>query len=161
MLESHKTPKGQILMGKKGTRLFQKETNSLEFSRNIVELEVLETRRQLRQKVNELIQLATNTGASTEEIQRYLSCILTEFGEQLSSQLLRSLNRNDPQERQSIVWLLTLLNDAQTIEQLRHISLAEHFPRSIRLSASLALAGMDATTETAENYRRNRLYAIS
>jgi len=42
-------------MGKKGIRLFQKETNSLELSRNIVELEVLESRRHLRQKVNELI----------------------------------------------------------------------------------------------------------
>ena len=148
-------------MGKKGARLFQKEANFIESSRNIVELEVLESRRQLRQKVNELIRLATNTGASTEEIQHYVSSILTESGAQLSSQLLRSLNRDDPQERQSIVWLLTLLNDAQTIEQLRHISLDEHFPRSIRLSASLALAGMDATTETTENYRRNRLYAIS
>ena len=148
-------------MEKKGARLFQKEANSHDFFGNIVELEVLESRRYLRQKVNELIQLATNTGASTEEIQRYLSCIRAEFGEQLSSQLLRSLNHDDPQERQSIVWLLTLLNDAQTIEQLRHISLDEHFPRSIRLSASLALAGMDATTETAENYQRNRLYAIS
>lgn len=148
-------------MEKKGARLFQKEANSIESSRNIVELEVLESRRQLRQKVNELIRLATNTGASTEEIERNISSILTESGAQLSSQLLRSLNRDDSQERQSIVWLLTLLNDAQTIEQLRHISLDEHFPRSIRLSASLALAGMDATTETTENYRRNRLYAIS
>ena len=148
-------------MGKKGARLFQKEANSIELSGNIVELEVLESRRHLRQKVNGLIRLATNTGASTEEIQHYVSSILTEFGAQLSSQLLRSLNCDDPQERQSIVWLLTLLNDAQTIERLRHISLDEHFPRSIRLSASLALAGMDATTEIAKNYRRNRLYAIS
>ena len=148
-------------MEKKGARRFQKEANSIELSRNVVELEVLESRRHLRQKVTELIQLATNTGASTEEIQRYISSIRAGFGAQLSSQLLRSLTHDDPQERQSIVWLLTLLNDAQTIEQLRHISLDEHFPRSIRLSASLALAGMDATTETAEDYRRNRLYAIS
>jgi len=148
-------------MEKKGARLFQKETNSREFFGNIVELEVLESRRHLRQKVNELIRLTTNTCASTEEIQRHLSFSLTGFGAQLSSQLLRSLNRDDPQERQSIVWLLILLNDAQTIEPLRRISLDEHLPRSIRLSASLALAGMGATTETTENYRRNRLYAIS
>jgi hypothetical protein len=148
-------------MGKKGARLFQKEANSNESSRNVVELEVLESRRQLRQQVNELIRLATNTGASTEEIQHYVSSILTESGAQLSLQLLRSLNRDDPQERQSIVWLLILLDDAQTIEQLRHISREEHFPRSIRLSASLALAGMDATTETAVNYRHTNLYAIS
>ena len=148
-------------MKKKGARLFQKETNSLELSRNIVELEVLESRRQLRQKVNELIRLATNSSASTEEIQRQLSLDLTRFGTQLSSQLLRSLNRDDPQERHSIVWLLILLNDAQTIAPLRHISLDERVPRSIRLSASLALAGMGATAETNENCRHTRLYAIS
>ena len=148
-------------MGKKGTRLFQKETNSLEFYRNIVELEVLESRRHLRQTVNELIRLATNTCASTEEIQRHLSLRLTEFGTQLSSQLLRSLNRDDPQERQSIVWLLILLNDAQTIAPLQHISLDKRIPRSIRLSASLALAGMGATAETNENCRRTHQYAIS
>lgn len=148
-------------MGKKGTRLFQKETNSLEFCRNIVELEVLETRRHLRHNLNELIRLATNSSASTEEIQRQLSLDLTRFGTQLSSQLLRSLNRDDPQERHSIVWLLILLNDAQTIAPLRHISLDERVPRSIRLSASLALAGMGATAETNENCRHTRLYAIS
>jgi hypothetical protein len=148
-------------MEKKGARLFQKEANSQEFLGNIVELEVLESRRHLRQTVNELIRLVTNTGASTEEIRQLLSFSLTGLGAQLSSQLLRSLNRDDPQERQSIVWLLTLLNDSQTIEPLRHISLDEHIPRSIRLSASLALAGMGATTETTENYRRASLYAIS
>jgi hypothetical protein len=125
-----------------------------------VELENLESRRYLRQTVNELIRFATNTCASTEEIQRYLSLKLKEFGTQLSSQLVRSLNRTDPQERQSIVWLLILLNDAQTIAPLRHISLATCIPRSIRLSASLALAGMSATAETNENCRRTIQYAI-
>jgi len=160
-LESHKTPKGHILMEKKGARLFQKESHSLEFCRNIVELEVLESRRHLRQKVNELIRLASNSGASTEEIQRQLSLSLMRFGTQLSTQLLHSLNRDDPQERHSIVWLLIILNDAQTIAPLRHISLDKRIPRSIRLSASLALAGMGATAETNENCRRTRLYAIS
>ena len=148
-------------MGKKGTRLFQKETNSLEFCRNIVELEVLDTRRHLRHNLIDLIRLATNSCASSEEIQRQLSLDLTRFGTLLSSQLLRSLNRDDPQERHSIVWLLILLNDAQTIAPLRHISLDERVPRSIRLSASLALAGMGATAETNENCRHTRLYAIS
>jgi len=148
-------------MKKKGARLFQKETNSLKLSRNIVELEVLESRRQLRQKVNELIRLATNSSASTEEIRQHLSLSLKEFGAQLSSQLLRSLYRDDPQERHSIVWLLILLNDAQTIVLLRHISLDERIPLSIRFSASLALAGMGETVDTNENYRRIRLYAIS
>jgi hypothetical protein len=148
-------------MKKKGAKLFQKETNSLEFYRNIVELEVLETRRHLRQNLNKLIRLATNSSASTEEIQRQLSLDLTRFGAQLSSQLLRSLNREDPQERHSIVWLLILLNDAQTIAPLQHISLDKRIPRSIRLSASLALAGMGATAETNENYRLTHRYAIS
>ncbi len=148
-------------MEKKGARLFQKESHSLEFCRNIVELEVLESRRHLRQKVNELIRLASNSGASTEEIQRQLSLSLMRFGTQLSTQLLHSLNRDDPQERHSIVWLLIILNDAQTIAPLRHISLDKRIPRSIRLSASLALAGMGATAETNENCRRTRLYAIS
>ena len=148
-------------MEKKSARLFQKEANSHEFFGNIVELEVLETRRHLRHNLNELIRLATNSSASTEEIQRQLSLDLTRFGTQLSSQLLRSLNRDDPQERHSIVWLLILLNDAQTIAPLRHISLDERVPRSIRLSASLALAGMGATAETNENCRHTRLYAIS
>ena len=148
-------------MEKKGARLFQKESHSLEFCRNIVELEVLESRRHLRQKVNELIRLASNSGASTEEIQRQLSLSLMRFGTQLSTQLLHSLNRDDPQERHSIVWLLIILNDAQTIAPLRHISLDKRIPRSIRLSASLALAVMGATAETNENCRRTRLYAIS
>ena len=148
-------------MEKKGAKLFQKEANSFEFCRNIVELEVLESRRQLRQKVNELIRLATNSSASTEEIRQHLSLSLKEFGTQLSSQLLRSLTRYNPQERHSIVWLLILLNDAQTIALLRHISLDERIPRSIRFSASLALAGMGATAETNKNCRRTRLYAIS
>jgi len=148
-------------MEKKSARLVQKETNSLEFYGNIVELEVLESRRHLRLKVNELIRFATNSSASTEEIQRCLSLSLTGFGAQLSSQLLRSLHRDDPQERQSIVWLLVLLNDSQTIAPLRNISIDKRIPRSIRISASLALSGMGATAENNENYRCTRLYAIS
>jgi hypothetical protein len=148
-------------MGKKGARLFQREANALEHSRNIVELEVLESRRHFRQKVNELIQLANNSTIPTDELQRKLSLGVTTFGTQLSSQLLRSLHREDPQERQSIVWLLLLLNDRETIAPLQHISQDKRIPRSIRLSASLALAGMSATPETNQNQRRTRLYAIS
>jgi hypothetical protein len=142
-------------MGKKGVRLFQPE-----HSRNIVELEVLESRRQLRQKVNELIRLANNSTIPTDEIQRNLTLGVTRFGTQLSSQLLRSLHREDPQERQSIVWLLILLNDKVTIAPLQHISQDKRIPRPIRLSASLALAGIGATLESIENHRRSRLYAI-
>ena len=154
------TPKGHILMGKKSARLFPNKATSHETCRNIVELEVLESRRQLRQKVNELIQLTTNYSASVTEIQRYLYLMLTEFGTQLSTHLLRSLNRKDPQERQSIVLLLILLNDAQTIADLRHMSLDESIPRTIRLSASLALAGMGATEETKSYRQRTHLHSI-
>ena len=143
-------------MGKKGVRLFQPE-----HSRNIRELEVLEYRRQLRQKVNELIRLANNSTIPTEEMQRKLTLGVARFGTQLSSQLLRSLHREDSQERQSIVWLLILLNDKVTVAPLQHISQDKRIPRSIRISASLALAGLGATLETIEYHRRTRLYAIS
>lgn len=143
-------------MGKKGARLFLPE-----HSRNIVELEVLESRRQLRLNVNELIRLANNSTITTGEMQQQLFLGVTRCGTQLAAQLVRSLHREDPQERQSIVWLLTLLNDKATIIPLRHISHDKHIPRSIRLSASLALAGMGVTAETIDNHRRTRLYAIS
>jgi hypothetical protein len=143
-------------MGKKGVRLFQPE-----HSRNIRELEVLEYRRQIRQKVNELIRLANNSTIPTEEVQRKLTLGVARFGTQLSSQLLRSLHREDSQERQSIVWLLILLNEKVTVAPLQHISQDKRIPRSIRLSASLALAGLGATLETIEYHRRTRLYAIS
>lgn len=144
-------------MGKKGTRLFQRD-----HGRNIVELEVLESRRHLRLKVNELIRLANNpTTITTGEMQQQLSLGVSKFGAQLSGQLVRSLHRDDHQERQSIVWLLTLLNAKETITPLRHMSDDKRIPRSIRLSASLALAGMGVTAETIDSHRRTRLYAIS
>ena len=148
-------------MGEKSARSFPKEANALALNRNIVELEVLESRRLLRQKVIELIQLAMNFSISTEEIQQQLYLDRSEFGPQVASQLLRSLNRDDLQVRQSIVRLLILLNDAQTTEPLRQMSLDTRLSRPVRLSASLALAGMGATEETGENYRQTHLYAIS
>lgn len=154
------TQKGHILMEKKGARLFLNQDYSLENCGNIVELEVLESRRLLRQKGNELIRLTTESHVSIEEIQRNLSQSLKEFGTQLTSQLLRSLMRNEPQERQSIVLLLILLNDAQTIAALRHISVNESISRPIRLSASLALAGMGETEETKYKRKPTHLYAI-
>jgi hypothetical protein len=86
---------------------------------------------------------------------------VTKFGPQLAMQLVRSLYRDDPLERQSVVWLLTLLNDTETITPLRHISDNKRLPRLIRLSASLALAGMGITAEKIDDHRRARLYAIS
>ena len=143
-------------MGKKGTRLFQRD-----HGRNIVELEVLESRRHLRLNVNELIRLANNSTITTGEMQQQLFLAVSRSGAQLAGQLVRSLQRDDPQERQSIVWLLTLLNAKETITPLRHMSDDKRIPRSIRLSASLALAGMGVTAETIDSSRCDRLYAIS
>ena len=148
-------------MEKKGARLFQRESNALEHGSNIVELEVLESRRQLRLEVNELIRLAHNSTVSTDEIQQHLFLCVARFGALLPLQLLRSLHREDPQERQSIVWLLILLNDKETIGPLQHISQDKRMPRPVRLSASMALAGVGATPESLENHRCTRLYAIS
>ena len=94
-------------------------------------------------------------------MQQQLSLGVSRFGAQLAGQLVRSLHRDDPQERQSIVWLLTLLNAKETITPLRHMSHDKHIPRSIRLSATLALAGMGVTAETIDSHCRTRLYAIS
>ncbi len=143
-------------MEKKSARLFQRD-----HGRNIVELEVLESRRHLRLSVNELIRLANNSTISTGEMQQQLFLGVSRFGTQLAAQLVRSLHRDDSQERQSIVWLLTLLNAKETITPLRHMSHDKRIPRSIRLSASLVLAGMGVTAETIDNHRRTRLYAIS
>jgi hypothetical protein len=143
-------------MGKKSASLFQQDQD-----RNIVELEVLETRRHLRLNVNELIRLANNPTITTDEMRHQLFLRGNIYRRQLAAQLVRSIHREDPQERQSIVWLLMLLNDKEIITPLKQISRNEHIPRSIRLSASLALAGMGATPEMIDNHRRARPYAIS
>jgi hypothetical protein len=148
-------------MEKKGARLFQRVASTLDHGRNIVELEVLESRRHLRQEVKELIRLANISTVTTDEMQQRLSLLSARLGSLLSVQLLRSLHRDDHRERESIIRLLILLNDTETIEPLHHISQDKRIPRSIRLSASLALAGMGATAETNETNRHTRLYAIS
>jgi hypothetical protein len=148
-------------MEKKGARLFQRESNALEHGSIIVELVVLESRRQLRLEVNKLIRLAKNSTVSTDEMQQHLFLCVARFGTLLSIQLLRSLHHEDIHKRQSIVWLLILLNDKETILPLQLISQDKRMPRPIRLSASMALAGMGATPESLENHRCTRLYAIS
>ncbi|HEV2580557.1 MAG TPA: hypothetical protein VGT44_06855 [Ktedonobacteraceae bacterium] len=144
-------------MEKKGARLFQQ--GEMPFDRNIVELD---TRRQLRLKVNELIRLVNDPMLTTSEIQAHLLHGAATYGNLFAAQLVRSLHRNDLQERQSLVWLLTLLNDETTIPLLSRMSRNVQMPRPVRLSASLALAGLGATTALIEaNSRRPRLYAIS
>ena len=143
-------------MEKKDARLFQDATH--EHSWNIVELE---SRRQLRHRIHELIQLASSSSIPTSEMRQHLLLGVAQFGKLFATQLVRSLQRDDQQERQAIVWLLTLLNEQETIPSLQQMSRNERLPRSIRLSASLALAGMGATKEMTDNNRRVRLYAIS
>ena len=148
-------------MGKKSTSLFHMGADTSEQHWNLVELEVLESRRQLRQTVNALIDLTSSSTLTTGEIRQHLHAGMEKFGKQLATQLVRSLHNDDAQKRQSVVWLLTFLHDADTIPQLRHMACDKHVSRSIRLSASLALAGMGATAECAEDSQRKRLYAIS
>ena len=156
-------------MEKKGTRLFQQGADTHEHSWNIVELEF---HRQLRQKVNELLVLSKDPRCTTSEMQQHLLVARTRFGHQLTTQLVRSLQCNDPLRRQHIIWLLTLLNDQESILLLQHMSHNEQLCRPVRLSASLALAGMGATPETSQSaqsmhlnettddHKRVLLYAI-
>ena len=146
-------------MEKKGARLFQPAVDTLEHDWNIVELE---SRRQLRQKVNELIGLSNDLTLTTSEMRQQLLLGVAMFGKQLAMQLVRSLQSDDVQKRQNIVWLLTVLDNEETIPLLQRMSLNERLPRSVRLSASLALAGMGATAETMQQDNQHiRLYAIS
>ena len=147
-------------MEKRDARLFQSAINEHESGWNIVEHEVLESRRQLRQKVSELIKLATITSIPTAEMQQHLRQSVSLFGSNLAMQLVRALQRDDSRERQAIVWLLTLLNDQETMSPLQQMSRNERLPRSIRLSASLALSGMGVTEEMRADYPRKRLYAV-
>lgn len=149
-------------MEKGDSRLFQQNAGTVEHSEqswNIVELEVLESRRHLHYKVNELIRLANDPSLSTSEIREHLLHDRATFGPRLTMQLVRSLHRDDSDERQSIVWLLTVLNDRDAITPLQYMSRNKRLPRLVQLSASLALAGMGATKEMIEDQRR-RLYAI-
>jgi hypothetical protein len=145
-------------MEEKGARLFQADEELRDYGWNIVELE---TRRQLRLKVNELLRLVNDPTLTTSEMQQHLLYNKALFGNQLATQLVHSLQRSDPRDRQSIVWLLTLLNETASITPLRRMSGNKQLPRPVRLSASLALAGGGATPEMLDERCQTRLYAIS
>jgi hypothetical protein len=144
-------------MEKRDARLFQHEIDIDEQAWNMVELE---SRRQLRYRIHELIQLATSSSITTSEMRQHLRLGVAQFGQRFARQLVRSLHCNDFHERQSIVWLLTLLNEQETIPLLQRMSANERLGRPVRLSASLALAGMGATKEMTDSSRRPGLYAI-
>ena len=144
-------------MEKRGARLFQQGDGSGETNWNIVELD---SRRQLRQKVNELIRLSYDSTTTTSEMRQQLLQSVAIFGNQLATRLVRSLQNDDQLKRQHIVWLLTLLDDKETIPLLQRMSQNERLCRPVRLSASLVLAGLGATAESAAHYQRKHLYAI-
>ncbi|HYK84712.1 MAG TPA: HEAT repeat domain-containing protein, partial [Ktedonobacteraceae bacterium] len=98
---------------------------------------------------------------TTSEMREYLLLGVATYGQPFATQLVRSLQSDDTQKRQNVVWLLTLLDDPETIPLLQQMSHNERLSRKIRLSASLALAGMGVTAEVLDQHKRVRLYAIS
>src|SRR5712692_3029143 len=91
--EPPKPPEGQILMEKKSARLSRPETATPGW--NVVEHEVLESRRQLRSKVNELIRLWRRSSLSPGEIRQPFLLALTTFGSPPANPPVRSLHRDD------------------------------------------------------------------
>lgn len=145
-------------MEKGDARQFLHAASSEPVSRNIVELE---SHRHLYNKVNELINIAASSNISTHEMRQLLHFNSNSFGSRFATQLVRALQREDEDEREAVVWLLTVLDDPQTIPQLQHLALNQNLIRATRLAASLALAGMGATREMTATPRRRLLYAIS
>jgi hypothetical protein len=131
-------------MEKRDARLFLHEASLEPVSRNIVELE---SQRNLHHQVNELIRIAISSNLATHDIRQLLHLNSSSFGGRFATQLVRALQREDEEERQAVVWLLTVLDDPQTIPQLQHLALNRNLARATRLAASLALAGMGATRE--------------
>ncbi|HEY3991245.1 MAG TPA: hypothetical protein VGM01_00075 [Ktedonobacteraceae bacterium] len=145
-------------MEKGRARRFQPATTAFEQSWNVVELT---TRKQVRQKINELLRQCSDSSVTTSKMRQELLQGVAAFGNHFATQLVRSLHRDDDAERQSIIWLLTVLNACETIPPLQQMAANKHLPRTIRLAASLALAGMGVTAQTIEKNRRVYLYAIS
>ena len=145
-------------MEKGRARRFQPATAAFEQSWNVVELT---TRKQVRQKINELLRQCSDSSVTTSDMRQELLQGVAAFGNHFATQLVRSLHRDDDAERQSLIWLLTVLNARETIPPLQHMAANRHLPRAIRLAASLALAGMGVTAEMIEKNRRVYLYAIS
>ncbi len=145
-------------MEKGRARRFQPAIAACEQDWNVVELT---TRKQVRQKVQELLLQCSDTGMTTSDLRQALLQGMATFGNHFAIQLVRSLQRDDDEERQAVIWLLTVLNAPETIRPLQQMAANTGLPRAIRLSASLALAGMGVTAETIKHNRRVHLYAIS
>lgn len=158
-------------MEKRDAELFQVSLTTLTTSttspfsstndRNIVELE---SRRQLRYNVHEVINLTINSDLTTDELRHMLHHGITTFGKSFITQLVRSLQCDDAQQREAVVFLLTALNDADTHTPLQKMAQNESLSRAIRLSAALTLCGMGVQRDQSFNDRQRvrspRLYAV-
>ena len=133
-------------------------SNASGHTQNIV---AFESHRHLRDTISELIYLTTNSTLTTSDLQKRLNVHKTTFGSRFTTQLVRALLHTDEDEREAVTWLLTQLNDQEAIAPLQQIAQNKHLSRLVRLSASLALAGMGATQEMQDIPRRVQLYAIS
>ena len=147
-------------MEERDTRLFQQEIAITEHdaSWNIVELE---SHRDLRQKIDEMLHLALYNAITTSGLQHQLSQTREQYGARCITLLVHSLYTKDAEKCQTVVQLLTLLQAPEAIPQLETLAHNEQTPRSVRLAASLALAGMNATPETRPKQKSPRSYAIS
>ncbi|HEY0757473.1 MAG TPA: HEAT repeat domain-containing protein [Ktedonobacteraceae bacterium] len=145
-------------MEKGRARQFQPTTSAFEQSWNVVELT---PRKQMRQKISDLLCKCNDSSVTTSAMRQELLQGLATFGSPFATQLVRSLHRDDAAERQSIIWLLTVLNAPETIPLLQQMAVNKRLPRAVRLSASLALAGMGVTAQNIEKNRRVHLYALS
>lgn len=146
-------------MEKRDARLFQMVEDPKDANWNIVELE---SHRGLRHTTNEIIQLCHSHSVTTAELRQQLQASLILFGRRFSLHMARSLqeHHHNQADRQAIVSLLTLLDDKATVPLLQQIANQQHLPRTVRLSASLALTGMGATQETTEPEKPLHEYAL-
>jgi hypothetical protein len=147
-------------MEKWDRRLFQQDAaiTGHDDGWNIVELE---SRRDLRQKIDALIDLSLRNAITTSELHASLSDLLTHYGQRFVLLLVRCLSTKNEEKRQTVVQLITLLNTPEALPHLESLAHSEQTPRSIRLSASLALAGMGSSSDIRQKPKRVRSYAIS
>ncbi|GCF07930.1 hypothetical protein [Dictyobacter arantiisoli] len=146
-------------MEKRDARLLQSPPASQEGKWNVLELES-QSYKKIHSKICEFIALTNHSTLSTREIQQRLQQCQKRYGKHFAIHLVASLQQSDVAEREAIVWLLTQLHDQETIPLLQQLAHHHQQPRAIRLSASLALAGLGQTPEMLTN-KRPRLYAIS
>ncbi len=140
-------------------RPFQQENDINVNSWNVLELE---SHMQLRNKISELINLTNNSMLSTSDLRGQLGICKKKFGKSFPRQLVRALQNEDEIVREAVVWLLTQLDEPDTIPLLKKLTQQEEQPQAIRLSAALALAGMGVTAEyyTARATRKSQIRAI-